>query len=169
MPFIRVDSDEFEDVQYNTEFQYEEAGANFDPADLPPAERFTLKALLTMGATDLRVKYDGGHDEGFSHPQFVMFGDSLWTAEDVSTELAKSPLVGQLREAPRERGQSYYKDQTNEQVARSALDALADVIASVLLGEGFGTGEYELYGAFTANLSTGEIADDPHAQKSEPD
>ena len=40
--------------------------------------------------------------------------------------------------------------------------------ATVLLGKGFGTGEYELYGAFTANLETGELVDDPTAVKPDP-
>ncbi|HKD31545.1 MAG TPA: hypothetical protein VKC66_37285 [Xanthobacteraceae bacterium] len=35
--------------------------------------------------------------------------------------------------------------------------------ASMLLGDGFGTGEYSMYGAFTVDLDTCTITDDPGA------
>jgi len=35
--------------------------------------------------------------------------------------------------------------------------------ASMLLGEGFGTGEYSMYGAFTVDLETCAITDDRDA------
>jgi hypothetical protein len=60
-----------------------------------------------------------------------------------------------------------YARATPAQAAQYALDELATELANRLLGEGFGTGECELYGAFTADLQTGELVDDPDARKSE--
>ena len=50
-------------------------------------------------------------------------------------------------------------------MAAGIADDLATTFASRLLGEGFGTGEYELYGAFVIDLETGDMVDDPDAQK----
>jgi hypothetical protein len=49
----------------------------------------------------------------------------------------------------------------------SALDDLGGELAIKLLGSGYGTGEYEMYGAFTADILTGELIDDPNALKPE--
>jgi hypothetical protein len=38
-------------------------------------------------------------------------------------------------------------------------------LAVKLLGLGFGTGEYDMYGAFTADFRSGELIDDPNAVK----
>lgn len=46
-----------------------------------------------------------------------------------------------------------------------AFDELAHEVASQLLGSGYGTGELELYGAASVVFETGEINDDPQAER----
>jgi hypothetical protein len=57
------------------------------------------------------------------------------------------------------------KTELDRAIVADALNDLAHEIASVLLGEGFGTGEYQLYGAFTADLKSGAITDDAKAKR----
>jgi hypothetical protein len=41
--------------------------------------------------------------------------------------------------------------------------SLCDEWATMLLGSGYGTGEYSMYGAFTVDLEACTISDDPDA------
>ena len=46
---------------------------------------------------------------------------------------------------------------------RWEADEFADALARRFLGEGYGTGEYEMFGAFEADLATGTLTDLPDA------
>ena len=59
----------------------------------------------------------------------------------------------------------YYRKNAPRRVISDALDELAHEIASQLLGTGYGTGEYTLYGAVTVDFETGEMNDDPDAEQ----
>jgi hypothetical protein len=52
-----------------------------------------------------------------------------------------------------------------EKLVALALDDLGDEMASSLLGRGYGTGEYSMYGVLTADLTTGTLTDEPSAQR----
>ncbi|MDB5173983.1 MAG: hypothetical protein JWN51_2756 [Phycisphaerales bacterium] len=179
MPFMRGDSEAFEEIlsevdpadlppgfdakNVSEDFVYEPAKAKFIPAKLDKPDRIVLDTLRGLGATHFRVRYDGGYDEGFAHAEYLAFGDKQRPVEDVAAELAKSPMVEQVRKAAERERYNPYKEISDDLVARYALDSLAHTFASKLLGDGYGTGEYQLYGAFTADLVSGEIVDDPTA------
>ncbi len=186
MPFLRYDAEAYDEMlgeidpadlppelpeQPSGEFEYETAEAQFNHQKLDPAPRLVLDKLLAMKATTFRVTYDGGHDEGFTHPAALFFGDRERPAEDVIRDLATPEFAALCRSTVAQHGGMYgnsaeiYCEAPDDQVAHYALDELAHALASRLLGDGFGTGEYELYGVFTADLLTGDITDDPSAGK----
>ena len=183
MPYIRVDPETYDEIveeldgedlpnglgeRPSGDFEYEAAAERFEPADLGEASRLTLAALRDMGATGFRVRYDGGYDEGFSHPEAVLFDLREGSIDAVAADLAAAGFADRLRADPKllERYVYYLKpDSAPATVAKTGLDELAHDLASKLLGDGYGTGEYELYGAFTADLRTGDLTDDPDATK----
>ncbi len=126
-----------------------------------------LQALIASGATEFRVNYDGGYDEGFAHPERIFYHDEASPVHDVAVSLANRILTLQLCNAVAAtvRHDPGYGKMDNVKAALTAIDELAEDLAARLLGDGYGTGEYQLYGSFTANLQTGEIVDHPDASK----
>jgi hypothetical protein len=187
MPFIRVDLNAYEEIvggfdpgdlppgledRPSGEFEYETASGRFDPKELGPVARVMLEVLITAGATGFRVRYDGGYDEGFAHPEAFALGEESRPPVEVLRELATTELIARVREAAARESMwgnaiEMYTNATPLEALTYALDELATELATSLLGDGFGTGEYELYGAFTADLKTGELVDDPNATKPE--
>ena len=95
-------------------------------------------------------------------------------AAAVAEELAAPELVSRILEAAAKNSSwgnagELYATATPGQAVMCAFEELAGELATVLLGRGFGTGEYELYGAFTADLATGDLVDDPDAAKPDPE
>src|SRR5580704_17960421 len=96
MPFIRDLSGEYdEDADFGTkansgyagyisadEYRYEDVT---DELQGPP--RVILDSLIAAGATEFRVNYDGGCDEGFAHAESVRIGGRLRCVEDVVDDL----------------------------------------------------------------------------------
>jgi hypothetical protein len=189
MPFIRNDPEMYDEIaselgdelpegmeRPSGEFEYESAEARFKPEKLSPIAKLTLDAMRALAATRFRVRYDGGYDEGFSHPDAVGTADGLLDAQAFADEkLASEAFSSQVRASAQAQqppgvwgggsGSDWYRQASDQQVARSALDELAHALATRLLGDGFGTGEYQLYGAFTADLRSGEITDDQDVAK----
>lgn len=187
MPFFRMDpesydamademsnelSDEFDAESMGPrpsgDFTFERAHGTFDTRKFGPGAKEVLAVLTAGGATGFVVRYDGGYDEGFSYPEAVLFGDRRESAKNVAAQLANAELSLRLREAAKKQSIWFnavemYGQASDQQVVLYGFDELAQEIATVLLGDGFGTGEYELYGELTADLSTGEIVDDPSA------
>jgi hypothetical protein len=172
MPYLRMDLDSYDEMaselgddfplgdRPSGGFEYESAEGKFNWAKLEPGARVIRDALLAAGAERFRVRYDGGFDEGFAHPDLLYFGDRQRGAKEVCEQLATPELLAQLQQS----GPSF-ADAGGTQAALYALDELAHQLASRLLGDGYGTGEYELYGAFTADLKTGEIVDHEDVEK----
>jgi len=181
MPFIRADAAMFDEIvgemdpedlppgfadqRPSGEFEYESAEAKYDFAELEPPARVMLDALRALGASHFIVHYDGGYDEGFAHAGDVRFANGLMDAREVAEAMAKPPLIAEIRAAAEKLKYSgYYKQLEDSKIVGHTLDDLAHQLASKLLGDGYGTGEYELYGSFTADLNSGEIVDDPNAK-----
>lgn len=186
MPHLKVDPGAFDEWAENLgsevdlgnrptgDWEYESAEAQFKPAKLGPVARAMLDALLAARATAFRVRYDGGYDEGFSHPDTLTFGEgggrTIRPADAVIKDLATPALAAQIRTAMSKdkswkHSAETYATSKDADVVHAALDDLAHTFASRLLGDGFGTGEYQLYGAFTADLKTGQIVDHEDAEK----
>ncbi len=153
-------------------FEYESAEAHFDFKKLQGTTQLVLNALWRMGATQFRVTYDGGNDEGFAHADAVFFGDTRREPDAVIADLAKSSIPAEIRAAAKADAKGslanelkYLRDDSDAALTEYLLDDLAHVLASRLLGDGYGTGEYELYGAFMTDLASGNLVDDPDARK----
>ena len=164
MPYTRVDPDAFDtwlehigpddlppDAHLHRPtggFEYETAEARFTAGKLNEIGRAVLEALVSRGATAFRGRYDGGHDEGFAHADQICFGDQCRSAEDVAKELSVTSLVDALR--PAHAKAIHYLDHKpgDLTVAKDILDLFADELVSRLVGKGYGTGEYDLYGGF---------------------
>ena len=183
MPFIRNDEDglevdEDDGVTYTVPFDYYPAAEvayeprPFDPAGLPPLSAAAYSMLRTAGVVRFRVRYDGGHDEGFAHADAVWTADgygrpieqlfaevSAATADDVRTALMAGAVPASPARADR------YAKLTPDELLRRAVDDLADGMVSCLLGNGYGTGEYSMYGELTLDLTTDTLTDEPGAQR----
>ena len=175
MPFIRDysnyeppddseedDSDELL-AQAEIPFVYEEAPGTtkFNFAKLDDISQTTLKALIEIKGTIFRIRYDGGMDEGFAYPEHVVVDGKPVPMDRIVDQLIISVPALLIKLRARYKGEK----PADEIILGDRLDELADQLASVLLMDGYGTGEYSMYGAFTANLITGEMVDDPKAAK----
>lgn len=182
MPYIRADVDSYDEIaselgdevdigeRPSGDFEYSSTEAKFDWKKLSPAAAVIRQALLAAGAKRFRVCYDGGYDEGFAHSDQIQLVDRQLSAQEAAKKLASPSLLEQVQKAVATGSRwahsaEYYKDVSAEQAFKSALDELAHELASRLLGDGYGTGEYQLYGAFTADLETGDIVDHEDAAK----
>ena len=188
MPFIRVDDDGYEiadgdddaDVTHTGSFDYappEEVAYKprpFDPANLSAWAAAALSVLRDLGIVRFRVRYDGGHDEGFAH------ADAGWSADGVGRPIgrivadvtATAAHVDALRAAfgvgspASPAGPThYYANLSPDELVAAALDELGNEMVSCLLGDGYGTGEYSMYGELTADLTTGTLTDEPAAPR----
>lgn len=117
------------------------------------AARFA-EAMVALGAVRAYMRYDGGNDEGFAWFDHCVFRDgSKRDADRMAKDLEAAGC----------------KPRMQTWGARSATrNALDDLVAGpwavALLGRGYGTGEYVMYGAFFVDLETGLVTDDPDAQ-----
>jgi hypothetical protein len=144
------------------EYRYEAAGAWFNPEGLGEQARFVYDALRAAGVTVFHVRYDGGCDEGFAHPDAVVIDGKSQPIATLVKRLADGGFLESAAASGMQVNSYYAKKGKAEQVV-SLIDELAYELASNLLGHGYGTGEYTLYGALKADLQSGEITDDPDA------
>src|SRR4051794_4713883 len=70
------------------EFDYEPATARFDLAEITGAAGLALQFLLDLGVTELRITYNGGHDDDFAQLDSVRFEGSDRSGEDLIEQLA---------------------------------------------------------------------------------
>ena len=153
-------------------FEYESTTAQFDSGALRGVAAVMLRLLLEKGVTEMRVRYDGGNDEGFAHADDTWINGERYSASEIAASIAIPANVPAIQSSADEPGGSYwgnasahYRQMEPRRVISDALDELAHEVATQLLGQGYGTGEYELYGAATVVFETGQILDDPAAQQ----
>jgi hypothetical protein len=113
------------------------------------AARFAA-ALHALGARSAYARYDGGNDEGFAwFDHCVMADGSTRDADRLAQDLEAAGLSPHM------------KTWGGRSPTRNALDdLLATTWAVELLGQGYGTGEYVRYGAFSVDLTSGLVTDD---------
>lgn len=143
---------------------YEPAQAQFTPEQLDENSRLVYEALQSMGVTAVRCKYDGGGDEGFAYFGEAMLGDQTLDAPQLGAQLAEG-VLGQTSATPPEATApqhllSYYQNLPPVERAQAYLEDFANELATILLGDGFGTGEYSMHGSFKTDFQTGEILDE---------
>lgn len=130
--------------------------------------RVFLPAMKDAGVRRGVISYDGGNDEGFANLETLTAADGRGIGRDdlltdeaflaavlpfVGKQLAGRPAYLQPKEPPNPR-----------KVVGDYLDyEIPVILASVLLGRGYGTGEYMLYGRAHLDLDAMTITDDPEA------
>lgn len=183
MPFIKPDEGAFEDDETgetinSDSFQYcpvemiAYEPRPFDPDALTGATAVVYGLLRSSGLTEFHVRYDGGHDEGLAHADGGRTKDGSYRPIDaIASQLATAKNVDELRVAfmqpqgpvPRDSADQYYGKMAPVDFVKHMLDDLACEMANCLFGEGYGTGEYSMYGEFTADLTDGTLTDNEGA------
>jgi hypothetical protein len=123
---------------------------------------FAFPELRKVGVRRFYCRYDGGHDEGFSRlDRAEMANGERLDADALSRRLTEAGLLDKIYAAGLMRPSAHFSDQ---ELLRQFLDDwLANEWAIMLLGDGYGTGEYSMYGAFTVDLEACTIVDDRNA------
>ncbi len=128
-----------------------------------------IPALRQIGGRRVYCRYDGGHDEGWAWFDNLELQDGERVDLDaLGQRLHDIQVQTSLRSAGFEL-RDVYSMRTgaspSDQGALKGLveDWLCHEWASMLLGGSFGTGDYSMYGAFTVDLETCTITDDPGA------
>lgn len=136
-------------------------------------DKATLKAFLpalkNSGIRRLHLSYDGGNDEGFG--TFERGEDENGQSIAVSALLENSAFLNEIAPFVTDRYEQnqhpVFRPGAAPDVTRMIGDYLEHelpvILVSLLLGRGYGTGEYELYGRAVADLNTMTITDDPQA------
>jgi hypothetical protein len=117
------------------------------------------------------VRYDGGNDEGFAWADcFEMQDGTRIDADTIGRRLYEMKVQDTLYDVGIMKRGSFrmlvpdgVSDQEMERLNDVAMDWLCYEWAAMLLGRSFGTGEYSMFGAFTVDLETCMIVDDPDA------
>jgi len=122
---------------------------------------FAVPELRKAGVQRLYCRYDGGNDEGFAWLDRAEMTDGGWLdAGAISERLFDDGLLDRIYTA----GIMHPSSLSSREHLREFLDDwLADEWTSMLLGFGYGTGRYSMYGAFTVDLETCTITDDRNA------
>jgi hypothetical protein len=122
----------------------------------------TVPELRKAGVRRLYCRYDGGHDEGFSRLGCAEMTDGEpLDADAFRQRLFDAGLLDRIYAAGMMRPSAHFSDR--QQLASFLDGSLISEWASMLLGDGYGTGEYSMYGAFTVDLEACTITDDRNA------
>lgn len=122
-----------------------------------------VPALRELGVARVYCRYDGGNDEGFAWiDRFALAGGQSQGLDEIASSLAALGHAAAL--AAESRNNSYVQEDPERALREELTYGLGGLWASRLLGEGFGTGEYVMYGAFTVDLDACTITDDPNAE-----
>jgi hypothetical protein len=132
-------------------------------------EAFALAvlALRKAGVRRLYCRYDGGNDEGFSRLYGAEMTDGTrLDAKTICGRLIDAGLLdrihaGGIEMPPSAEMSARFADW--ELLRRFFDDWLVGIWATMLLGDGYGTGEHSMYGAFTVDLEACTITDDRDA------
>lgn len=118
-----------------------------------------VPALRSVGGRRLRCVYDGGNDEGFAWFDHLETTTGQMNLTETVAAIEALQLEKSLREADLMSEQAELQSELEELLNYS----LPEEFACLLLGFGFGTGAYTMYGAFTVDLDECTITDDEHA------
>jgi hypothetical protein len=139
--------------------EYHSAACELNEEKLEATSRLALQLLREAGVTQIVIRYDGGGDEGFSHFESAKTSNKDFNTADLIVQFENGPL-GE-RHADRAHAYAYREDieWTRAVIAQYALELLFHQLTTQLLGDGFGTGECSLEGAFVADLNANTLID----------
>ena len=121
-----------------------------------------IPAFIRIGGVELTCAYDGGNDEGFAWFRSLKTADRVLDKAQLVSQLEATDLVASLRGA----GLLYESidyPRTDAQHIEEVLESLAEEWGVLMLGSGFGTGAFQMFGAFTVDLIQHTITDDLQA------
>ena len=122
-----------------------------------------VPALRDLGVRRLYCRYDGGNDEGFAWLDGCETNDGQrMNADALVRKLSATRIMGRLCAVGVAGGGLGLTDR--KQLRAIIRDWLVREWAIILLGHGYGTGEYSMFGAFTVDLEACTISDDPGAE-----
>jgi hypothetical protein len=122
-----------------------------------------VPALRQLGGRRVHCVYDGGNDEGFAWFGSLETGDGTLSVEQICEKLSGQGLKERLAQADWVYESSDHP-RSEQEVLRSILEeSLPEEWAVLLLGWGFGTGAFSMYGGFTVDLEACTITDDRDA------
>jgi len=125
--------------------------------------------LKSVGFISLECHYDGGQDEGWAFLDWGVTESTKLNPKQVGELLRGSPLgdaqfnsyedyeVGKSDE--RQLEITAVMNPSVDECIQDNLDDFLMNISTVLLGEGYGTGDYYMAGQFRVDLKNGEIID----------
>lgn len=129
------------------------------------------QVLRDAGFRTIECNYDGGNDEGFSNLDTGTTKDETYSANEMIVRLRGTKLghpdfdpwetASRMRVEEREIISARRDERSEDETIDDWLEAFVEVLAVVLLGEGYGTGEYAMVGRFRFDLRTGELTDLP--------
>jgi hypothetical protein len=127
-----------------------------------------IPALRQIGGRRIYCRYDGGNDEGFAWVDSLALQDGQRIDLDtVAQRLHDAEVHRVLRSVGVEPKDPFSPTASGDLLERGALKYFVETLchewATMLLGRSFGTGEYSMYGAFTVDLETCIVTDDPGA------
>ena len=130
-----------------------------------------VPALRQIAIRRVYCRYEGGNDEGFSWIDRFETDDGTRIDREIINQRLRDIQVRDKLYAAGIINRATFKrfaphgasDQEPEKVNGLAMDWLCDEWACILLGGSFGGGQYSMFGAFTVDLETCTIADDPNA------
>ena len=170
MPYYEIDPELAEEygVTANDASGYDAVEATIDFARTRDEVRIVRDALVAKGFTSVRVRYDGGSDEGFSYFEFASVKGVRFTLDEL-TELFKIELGSESLAMPganenwperyRIQMEQQWRDLTPAQRVERWFDEFTLELANSILGEGYGTGEMSMRGQFRADLESGRLID----------
>jgi hypothetical protein len=121
-----------------------------------------IPALRAIGARRAYCRYDGGNDEGFCWFDSIEMEDGgRITAAGLVERARDAQLLDKLYATEVMRPSDAISDQ--QRLDDFVRYDLCDEWASMLLGDGYGTGAYSMYRAFKVDPDACTITDDPGA------
>lgn len=129
------------------------------------AKLFSLMvpALREIGGQRVHGIYDGGNDEGFAWFGSLETAAGRLSLDEVVAALLPTGLVPRLKESELIREHPDYPREDADQLKKIVEMTLPEEWAVLLLGWGFGTGPFTMYGSFTVDLHQLTIRDDRDA------
>lgn len=170
MPYYEVDPEvleEFGEAAGGSGAFYEAASAVFNFTKAPPVVQKVRDAFIAKGFTTIDGHYDGGYDEGFSYFDAAVVNGVSFSVDEIGQLLAQPlsdafDLMFDAMEGPPgmvEQMRERNSQATSAVRVENVLYEFIHTLATALLGDGFGTGEYSLRGRFRVDLLTGNIDD----------
>ena len=172
MPYYSFDPADFGDEEFGGD-DYQSGGQRhtYEPAEISSNVRRSdslardiCDVLIAKGFSSAVCSYDGGYDEGFARFDSAIVNGVQFDLSETCELLKSTDIVDAIKASvdtsnyPDE-FRKQFNERSSEAHIAEGLEEFAFFVAAELLGDGFGTGEYELKGRFRIDLESGHVTD----------